>query len=211
MDSIAIVIPTCDEARKPFLNYLESRIAQQTIRVNHYVKVDYPNEGGIDLSARYKQGIKKAIELGATFILLFEDDDYYPLNYVENMYKAWVKSGKPDIIGHKETIDYNIMISRYRKIVRSNFCSCRCTAVSNKVKYDICPDNVVTYDGELWKANKGAMVIVEPAPIGIKHNIGMTGKRKQSVCTIPDVNNTYLKQIVDKESFEFYTSIKHGR
>jgi hypothetical protein len=127
------------------------------------------------------------------------------------MYKAWVKNGRPRILGHKETIDYNIIISRYRKIVRSNFCSCRCTAISNKAKYDVCADDVVTYDGELWKANKGVMVTIKPSPIGIKHNIGMTGKRKQSVCTIPDFKNEYLKQIVDSESFDFYTKIRYGR
>ena len=204
MTKIAVIIPTCDEARKPFLDFLMDRLARQTKKPDHVIVVDYQNNGSIDITDRFKKGLNDAISLGCELIISMEDDDYYPLSYIERLEKAWIDNGKPKIIGHKQTINYNIIHNTYRVVDRLDRASAYCTAVSKDVNFDI-KDQI--WDYEAWRINKGKLVSILPPPVGIKHGVGMTGGHEQSVCDCYDFDHKILKSIVDSESYEFYQKL----
>ena len=201
---IAVVIPTCNKDRKPFLDFLLSRIQRQTQRPDHVIVVDYPNGGGVDITDRFKLGMNKAFDIGCDLVISMEDDDYYPLTYVRAITQAWVYNEKPQIIGHFQTINYNIRDNTYRVVNRSDRASAYCTAVGRNVNFDI---REQIWDVAAWMKNDGVLVNIQPPPVGIKHGIGMTGGHTQSICTLKDTDKSILRKIVDKEAFEFYEKI----
>lgn len=207
----AIVIPTCNKDRKPFLDFLLSRIQRQTQRPDHVIVVDYPNGGGVDITDRFKLGMNKAFNIGCDLVISMEDDDYYPLTYVRAITQAWVYNEKPQIIGHFQTINYNIRDNTYRVVNRSDRASAYCTAVGRNVNFDI---REQIWDVAAWMKNDGVLVNIQPPPVGIKHGIGMTGGHTQSICTLKDTDKGILRKIVDKEAFEFYEGyirgLRHG-
>ena len=94
------------------------------------------------------------------------------------------------------------MDNSYRIVDRGTHCSAYCTAMSRDVNFDIKDD---IYDTELWEKNPdGVMVVINPAPVGIKHGIGMTGGHNHSTCDEKDTNREKLRELVDKEAFDFY-------
>jgi len=205
---IAVVVPTCDKERKPFLNFLLKRIKNQTRRADHVFIIDHPNKGGIDITDRFKLGMDKAFDAGCDFIICMEDDDYYPLTYIGNMERAWLQNDKPQIIGHFQTINYNIRDNTYRVVNRSDRASAYCTAVGRNVNFDI---REQIWDVAAWMKNDGVLVNIQPSPVGIKHGTGMTGGHTQSICTLKDTDKSILRKIVDKEAFEFYEKIRRDK
>ena len=201
---MAVVIPTCNKDRKPFLDFLLSRIQRQTQRPDHVIVVDYPNGGGVDITDRFKLGMNKAFNIGCDLVISMEDDDYYPLTYVRAITQAWVYNEKPQIIGHFQTINYNIRDNTYRVVNRSDRASAYCTAVGRNVNFDI---REQIWDVAAWMKNDGVLVNIQPPPVGVKHGIGMTGGHTQSICTLKDTDKSILRKIVDKEAFEFYEKI----
>ena len=199
---VGVVIPTCNPDRKPMLDFVLERMNEQSRKPDHIIVVDYPNTGGVDITDRMKKGLAEAWEKGCDFVLSIEDDDYYPITYVEDMLRAWIQKGKPPLIGHRQTINYNIFDSTYRVVDRDTFCSAFCTAFGRDVNFDI-EDNI--WDVEAWRKNPaGVMTTIDPPPVGIKHGIGMTGGHEHSTCSNKD-DGTMLKKLVDKKALNFYS------
>lgn len=207
---VAVLTPTNNSDRKPFLDFLEKRIQAQTRKPDKWLKVDYPNKDNkIDLSNRYKQGITQLFEEGFDLIIFMEDDDYYPVTYVEEMIKHWELADKPSLIGVKTTTYYYLKTNTHRFFKNETHCSAFCTAVSKEVEYESIPDGIRTFDLQLWKINKGVKAKFENLPIGIKHGLGITGV--QNYHNVPKKSLSMpvpFNKWVDDEAFKFYEHVK---
>ncbi len=211
---VAVVIPTCDPARKPFIDFLEARLLRQTRQPNMVIKIDYPNSNGKpDLAKRYREGCKKAFDAGMDLVVFMEDDDFYPLTYIEDMTKAWEKEGRPAAIGHTNTRYYHLGVKGYKDWGKQPHASAHCTAVSKQANLSVCKDDYISFDIALWKENKSAVkTMLDRFPVSIKHGIGMTAGRKHVVTKYKhfDEDLSVLKQWVDAEAFQFYQTIMNN-
>jgi len=207
---VAVLTPTANPDRKPFLDFLQKRIAKQTRQPDKWLKVDYENTNGqIDLSNRYKQGISQLLEEGFGLIIFMEDDDYYPTTYVEEMVNEWVAYGKPSLLGVRGTTYYYLKYNEYKKFPNPSHCSAFCTAVSSGVSYLDCPDNIRSFDLYLWQANQmGSKVEFITPPIGIKHGVGMNGRNYHQTRKNTKPMTTDFSKWVDDEAFVFYEQMK---
>lgn len=211
---VGVITPTVSKERKPFLDFLKMRMEKQTLQPHHWDIIDYPNETGkIDLTKRYKQGIAKAFDNDCDLVLLMEDDDYYPLDYIEEMKKAWIRVGKPTLIGVEPSIYYHLGCGGIRDHgMLLQHCSAFCSAVAPGVETNVCKDMDPFFDFALWRANGGVKITLMNPPLGIKHGIGVCGgafhNRSAKFKKFDDCDQTWLRMRVDKEAFEFYKSIK---
>lgn len=206
---IGVLIPTLGD-RSDFLKFCLSRLKNQTKKADEIALINYKNISGlVDISQRYKVGIKYLIEKGCDLIIFWEDDDYYPLTYIEETVRLWLKHGKPVIFGCKNTVYYHCP-SRQYLTTSPMHSSAYCTSVSKYIKYDVCGDNEAYYDVNLWRKNKGIQVKYNKMPIGIKHGEGKCGgsghRPRAGYYRNSDRSLTYLKENTDEEAFEFYVN-----
>lgn len=204
---IGIVTPTCSIERKPFLDFLKKRVKEQTLKpYKHYV-IDYTNEKNKpDLAIRYKRGIQRAFADGCEFVVLMEDDDFYPKDYIEKMYQQWEKHKRPDIIGLSTTIYYHLANKGYKIIKTTQSGSAHNTAIGRGARYEVGNNQEIFYDLELWKNNRGVLVDIPNKVISIKHGIGLSGgsgHRKTSY-SLFDVGMKKLAEWTDSEAMELY-------
>lgn len=206
---VGCIIPTLNE-RPQFTDFVIRRLNNQTKKPDITVFIDFPNlNGRPDISKRYKQGIKYLITQNVDLIAFIEDDDYYPLTYIQELAELWDSTGRPDLIGCKTTIYYHIFRQMYLK-VRQRHCSAFVTAVGRGINYDVCGDYEAYYDVKLWTNNEGTQVDFKNTPIGIKHGIGRCGGgghynlKWYQRC---DEDLSFLEKNVDAEAFEFYKSM----
>lgn len=210
-NKVAVVIPTCNPERKPFLDFLEQRLSKQTRQPDMILKVDYPNlNGQPDLSKRYREGCRTAFEAGMDLVVFMEDDDYYPLNYIEEMVKHWEKTGRPALIGHNVTRYYHLGVKGYKVWGAAPHASAHCSAVGRNANLEVCPDNEVSFDLALWRKNNNSVKVeINPFPVSIKHGLGMSGGRQHALRYYKhfDPSMKVLSSWVDADAFRFYKSI----
>ncbi len=211
---VGVLICTCDPARKPFFDFLLKRLKKQALQPDKVLIIDYPNTTGVsDLAKRYKTGSTQLFEQGMDIVVYMEDDDYYPLTYLEEMVQAWKDNGRPHLIGHSPTRYYHIGVSGYKNWGFQPHCSAHATAVSKGVQLDVCKDTDISFDIALWKYNSfKVQTTLKTPPISIKHNVGLTVPRKWHSLTgkvypIQDQDNIILKKYVDRESCRFYINL----
>ncbi len=206
---VGCIIPTLNE-RPRLTEFVINRINQQTRKPDITLIIDYPNlNGSPDIAKRYKEGINILIGQKVDLIAFIEDDDYYPVTYIEELLGHWKANGMPDLIGCKQTIYYHILRLQYL-IVAPKHSSAFCTAVGENVLWDVCDDYEAYYDVKLWKANKGVQVEFKNPPIGIKHGIGRCGgggHHNDKWYQTSDEDLSYLEKMMDPEAFEFYKSM----
>lgn len=206
---VGVLIPTLRE-RPQFLAFLLNRLNRQTRKPDEVLILDYPNNTDkADIAKRYKEGAKKLLKT-CDFVLFVEDDDYYPLTYIHEMCEAWAGSGKPKLIGCRETVYYHLQSRRWLKTAPRHS-SAFCTGVGRGVNLNVCEDYEPYYDLALWKENKGIQVMIKKPPIGIKHGIGRCGGTGHDK-DFRRYNKTdpyfqELKLMTDKEAFRFYCSL----
>lgn len=211
IDKIGIVIPTCSAERKPFLEFVLKRMNAQTMRPDHIALIDFIKQSKApDLVMRYKIGIKECIDNGCSFILFIEDDDYYPIIYIESMYNLWLDNNRPKIIGCNKTIYYHLFTKGWQIINTSKHASAHGTAVSKDVNYMLCRNDSIYFDIELWKENRNdsKLVYFPDHCISIKHGIGACGGGGHNGKIYKTFDNDLyekLQSLLDKEGFEFYT------
>jgi hypothetical protein len=210
MDKIGVVIPTCNKDRKQFLSFLLNRLQRQSRNADSINVVGYPNIKNInDLYERYLHGITELIYEGCNFIIFMEDDDYYPLTYIKDIYDKWIERNRPIIVGNSPTRYYHILNNTYRIYPDLAWCSAHCTAVSSLVKLNFPHGDKIEFDKKLWEYNTGEKICMDRFMVSIKHGIGMTaGRIHQTKNMKPDHDMRVLKSWVDKEAFDFYMEIK---
>ena len=137
-DKIGIIIPTSSPERKTLLAFTELRMQQQTMKPDFIAKIDYPRKSDImDLDKRYIQGFKECVENGCKFILFIEDDDCYPLTYIEEMYTKWIENDRPLIIGNRKTLYYHIQNTGVMWLESGYHASAHATAVSSEANVEV--------------------------------------------------------------------------
>ena len=211
---IGVIIPTCSPERKELLAFVEKRMAGQTLQADYIFKIDYPNQTDKpDLVKRYKDGFQKCKEAGCDFVLLVEDDDYYPLTYIQDMYDEWIKNDKPLIIGNKKTTYYHIQSRKYLVLKTEIHSSAHCTGLSIDAKVDVIEGNSsVFYDIKLWQENKGVLIDLKNPVISIKHGLGRIGGNghtaKGFTYRLTDNDWSVLRGLVDTQGFLFYVNFR---
>ena len=207
---LGVIIPTLRE-RPELLKFVLKRISEQTRIADEILIVDYPNvTDKADIAKRYKEGLQQLFDRGCELVAMIEDDDYYPITYLEELSTHYIRKGRPDLIGSKYTVYYHIISGQHLK-VDPKHCSAFCTAVGRNAKIDVCDDYEAYYDVKIWQQNKGVQVVFDKMPIGIKHGIGRCGggghKGSQWYQKI-DRSGEYLKSITDPEAYEIYNKYR---
>ena len=211
---IGTVTPTLGD-RPIFLNRLKERLNNQTRKADVSVFVDHKGNGKVDIRERYIKGIKECFDKGCDLVLFIEDDDYYPLTYIEEMSSEWERLNRPNIFGVKTTTYYQIVSNRFVNM-SPNHSSAYCTGIGSGAKYEVGAVSSPYYDIAIWAANKGPQVELKNPPLGIKHGLGRCGgvghdiNSRLYMANI-DLDMSLLRQRVDKESFNFYNKLAGNR
>lgn len=213
-----IIIP--DRGDRPlFLEHCKYLLSKQTVQPDIIEWVTYPPESEAkDISQRYRRGYDLLRNKGLDAILFMESDDYYAPSYIETMLKAWESAGKPELFGLMWTEYYHIKHFEHFTMRHEQ----RSSAMSTLIKPDLFvnwpPDSEPYCDSWLWMGPEPRLKgqLFDPQEhicLGIKHGIGLTGgnmhvdrlahyqKHGQK-----DLNKEFLKSVVDKKSFEFYST-----
>ena len=202
---IGAVIPTLYN-RGELLDFTYDRMVRQTLPLS-YIEI-IPSDGQeVDITKKYVKGLDKLFDKGCDLVFLIEDDDYYPLDYVERMSEEWLAQRKPSIMGLSKTIYYHVVANKYHIFDNISHCAAFTTLVSKEAKYfGLCKDNYPYYDVRLWQNNLGVFTTLDNNPIGIKHGIGKTGGNMHdpSRMRLDDNDLTIFNKIFDEDARTFY-------
>lgn len=214
---IGIIVP--DRGDRPlFRKHCEYLISKQTVQPTQVVWVDFmPISNEVDITKRYRIGYNYISEL-VDVILFMENDDWYSPNYIETMLRAWITAGKPDIFGTDYTHYYHIKLKKWFTMNHNVRSSAMSTLIKPNLNIDWCPDNEPYTDTYLWMMaiNKDTgkpltKAVFHPEPpicLGMKHGVGLTGGNSHvnrlHRYINDDVEQNWLRSIVDEQSFEFY-------
>lgn len=212
MTKLAIIIP--DRRDRPaLLENCKRMMAAQSIRGEIYI-VDGPAKNNeVDITARYRRGYEWASNKKFDLIAFVENDDWYAPNYLETMIKGWNENGQPDIFGTNSTIYYHIYLRAWFTMNHITRSSAMSTLIKTNLNIQWPVDNDPYTDIALYAQIKNKIIWNPPQIIcmGIKHGIGMCGgynhTNKLHRYKNQDKDFTFLKSILDPESFEFYSAI----
>jgi hypothetical protein len=210
---IAVVTPHHDPARKHLLDRLRFYMSRQTMQPDLWLIIDEPTKIKPDLTYRVRVGCQRAIEAGATCILIMEDDDWYDPKYIEFMVNAWKQNGKPKIFGIGFTLYCHIFAQKQWFSPHSGRASLMSTLLTpNGLKdYEWCPDTEIWLDMHLWSSIKGKTV--EPNKfysVGIKHGIGLcggVGHNRSFGKYVNDPNHAELRKHI-KDDVAWYKTLR---
>ena len=209
---IGVLIPTRGDRQK-FLSQAKKLLQNQTYQPDETLIVDFnPTDEKIDITKRYRIGCQELFnDKKCDLVIFWEDDDWYSSNYIKTIVDFWVENDKPDLIGFGKTIYYHLFVKNYLVINHPTRASACCTAVTKEILNINFPDDSYPYlDMEIWKQihKKYVINIDEFHHIGLKHGIGLTGggghPTNWKKYTTKDHQATFLKSIVDSDSYEFY-------
>lgn len=221
--NIAVIIPDRND-RPLFLNNCLRMLKAQTLKPTVIEIIDYvPNLIGCDITQRYKTGYNSLRKKGIDVIAFIENDDWYHPTYLEKMVNAWVAHGKPDLFGTNFTIYYHIKIFNYFTMHHQERSSMMSTLMKPDLNINWCQDHDPFTDAYLWSISTARNgngylrgVIYDPKEIicmGIKHGVGLCGggahtNRLERYYNHgnEDLKKEFLKNTLDKESFEFYSN-----
>lgn len=216
---IAILIP--DRGDRPeFLKNCLRMMENQTLQPSFVLVVGHkPTSDSCDITQRYKQGYeflsKEKYENKFEVIALIENDDYYAPDYLETMYKGWIKANKPDIYGLNHTIYYHIKEKAFFTMHHQSRSSAMNTLIKPNLDFFWCRDDEPYTDIHLWHTIENKFIeqnLKKEICIGMKHGVGLTGGGSHTSglhrFTNKDHDHKFLKLVMndDHESFDFYTN-----
>lgn len=170
------------------------------------------------LKEKYKEGLEK-LKDKCDLIFFFEDDDYYPENYIEKILEFYEWASRPEIFGIRETWFYHPEHKAfwYNKNGESYACAfqtCVRSDAVGKINWNLIGD--VFVDAGLWRQLNGDTIeFGKPLSIGIKHGRGQTlasghnkwffeeKSRLQTETEYAKFSDTWLKETIGIDS-EFY-------
>lgn len=208
---IAVLIPTRGNRPELLQNCLRM-VNAQTIKPDHIELVDQlPENESCDITFRYRTGYDKLRNQNFDVIFLMEDDDFYTVDYIENMLDAWKKHGQPEIFGTNYTIYYHIRLFSWFTFYHDVRSSAMSTMIKPDLKITWPADSEPYTDIHLWQQLKG--VVFKPEKhicLGIKHGTTITGGESH-INRLHRYNNnddskSFLKSIMDVDSFDFYST-----
>jgi glycosyltransferase involved in cell wall biosynthesis len=210
---IGVIIP--DRGDRPdFLNNCLRMLYSQTIKSEHLhleIVNDTPLSDQCDITWRYRTGYERLRDKNLDVIALIENDDWYAPNYLETMLNEWEKQGNPDLLGTSYTIYYHIRLFSYFTMHHSQRSSAMSTLIKPDLNFEWCADNDPYSDIHLWKTLNGKIFVPQKhICLGIKHGVGKLGGRshidKLERYINSDLDKKFIKEIMDKESFKFYSN-----
>lgn len=207
---IGVIIPDRND-RPKFTENCFRMMEKQTVKIDIIEHVNYiPKNDDCDITPRYRYGYDALRNKGLDIIALIENDDWYSPDYLEIMINKWVELGKPDIIGTNSTIYYHLGLHKYFTMYHDLRASAMNTLLKPDLDFPWCIDIEPYTDMHLWKTLQGyAIKPHKLISIGMKHGIGKCGGRSHVDGLRRFVNEglSLLQENLDKESYEFYTSI----
>lgn len=209
---IGIIIPTRGDRPALLVNCLR-QLKAQTIQPDIIEIIDYaPRSNEKDITQRYREGYERLRKKNLHVIALIEDDDYYSPQYLETMIVEWLKAGRPDLFGTTYTIYYNINFKAWLTFYHNTRSSAMSTLIVPDMNFKWCPDHEPYFDIHIWKEIKNRKLFTPSKHIclGIKHGEGICGGQfhvdRQERYENPDPEMKFLRENMDGESFEFYSS-----
>jgi hypothetical protein len=185
------------------------QLERMTLQPDEIFHIDYtPKIQGYDLVERVNVGINMAASEGFDLCFVFENDDFYPADYFERFAPFF-----PDysFFGQEHSDYYNLRNlthNRFDHQYRSSlFTTGFKISALNNFEW---PDNSKPFlDIDIWKyARHKRRIFIDSGAIGIKHGLGLCGgKGHQFNMKNKDPEMKWLRERVDKESFEFYKSM----
>ena len=210
---VGVIIP--DRGDRPeLLSHCLKMIESQTMKAYKVFLVDFkPKSKTPDLTKRIRKGFELAKDSGCDCVLIMENDDYYSKDYIETMVNAWIKEGRPELLGVGYTYYYHIFKRQYNKLIHPSRASLMNTLISCDTIIKYPSDDYIYLDLILWHQLRGATFIPkEPISIGIKHGIGLCGGNGHNAMIYKnnDFELDFLNNHVDEESFYFYLNLKNA-
>lgn len=197
--------------RKELTKHCLWQLSRMTLKPDQIYHIQFPPESDrFDLTERVKQGWKLAKQDGIEWCCIIENDDFYPANYFETIFS--VDDSEFSFIGNDTTTYYNLKNNTWRTwnhpLRSSLFTTCFKTDVMEDMRWST--SNTPFLDISIWEYAEGlGKYFVHTSAVGIKHGLGKCGgKGHKMIMENKDHNFEYLKSIVDKESFEFYSKLK---
>lgn len=203
----AVIIP--DRGDRPqLLEFAKFQLSRMNTQPDATYIVDYkPKSDKVDLIPRIKTGIAKAKEDGFDQVMIVENDDFYFIDYFDNI-------GDADFVGSEKTTYYNLRNRTYQDWTHPKRSSLFTTGFKISALDDFAwpPDTDTFLDISLWlyaTQKRKSIHWRETKAIGIKHGIGLCGgKGHVQQNKYMDMNSEWLKANVDSVAYDFYKSIK---
>ena len=162
----------------------------------------------VDLWNKYLDGLNVLFNINCDVVLLLEDDDYYPVQYLQEMIEQWEKNGRPSLLGLQQAMYYHIYANKYHIFNNQNHCAAFCTLVSKEAKLPPLNESP-HFDVELWRINDGKMVSITHQPVGVKHGNGMVGGKFHNAERFKhfDEDMVMYHKLFDKEAINHFKEI----
>lgn len=208
---VGVIMPHRND-REKFLSHFHFILKNQTLQPDIVEIVDYPAKSDkVDITERYRTGYDNLRNKYLDVIALMEVDDYYAPDYLETMVKYYQRENNPTLLGLDHTVYYNINLFKYFTMFHSTRSSAMNTLIKPDMDFSWGNDNNPYADAWIWEKLKGKIIVPEKEIcLGIKHGVGMCGGQSHTThldrYINSDNNKKFLKSIVDKESFAFYSN-----
>lgn len=213
MKNFCIITP--DRGDRPeLMAHCLYQMERQTLKPGDHFIIDYPPRNNEpDLIPRIRAGIDQAKMKGYEIVIIIENDDYYPDNYLETMLAELNRSEQIQAVGWFETLYYHIFSQQYKLHRHPERASLFCTAfrISALEGFEWPDNKEVFLDLALWQHFKRYAFLTlgkNYIPVGIKHGIGKCGGNGHNselpYYTEHDTNFEKLSKLVRPESLEFY-------
>lgn len=213
-ERFAVITPDRND-RPALTDHLMKQLDRMTLKPDCFIHVDYePNSLNFDLVDRIRYGMNKVRLEGIDLVFVLENDDFYPTDYFERFGNM-----KDDFFGQNNSWYYNLRNKTHNNFSHPGRSSLMTTGfrISTLDKFDTDKNwdligNTPFLDIKLWQYantyNKKCR-FVDTGAIGIKTGIGLCGgKGHRMIFESKDPELAWLKSRVDKDSFEFYKSLK---
>lgn len=209
---IATITPTRGD-RPQFFDFARVQLDNQTVQPDTRLYMAYEPENGVfDLTQRVRKGVAMAKNYGAEAVVIWEDDDNYPSDYIETLLPHLKHN---DFVGFENTFYYNIKNKTWMHQAHPKRSSLFCTAFKLSAIEDFLwpADHFLWLDIRLWEhardtRKKVKFIEINPCT-GIKHGHGLcAGKSHNRVLEHSDKDLSFLKSRVEDYQFEFYSKLK---
>lgn len=209
---MSILIITPDRGDRPqLLEHCKQQVSNFASKHEHLMVNYHAHNGNPDLTDRIKFGVDAANDGGFEWVVIVENDDAYPQDYILRM---WPHFDRSDFIGCEFTYYANLRNRTWERSMHPNHSSLFTTAfrVSAMKDFKWKLAHKVFLDLDIWRyARKGGFkrTFIDLGAIGIKHGIGLCGgKGHVQTFKNKDPELTWLKSKVTPESFEFYSKLE---
>lgn len=209
MEKFAILTPDRND-RKELLQHCKEQVSRFHFKAKHYI-INYTSDSeDCDIVPRIKRGIAQAKTDGHSWVVIAENDDHYPADYLDRIIPYMATH---DFIGDESSIYYNLRNRTYAELPHPGRASLFTTSfrISALDKFKWPPDRSPYLDIALWEfaRKKGRCKFLDSGAIGIKTNtgkVGGSGHRKTFKNSDPELK--WLEANVDADAIEFYKNLE---